>query len=523
MEKLKAEFQATTDYRRRLQILTLSPFGIDRTAEFFETSKYMVKKSRKLREESGILPEVPQLSKGKQVSQQDKRSVIEFYESDEISRLCPGAKDYVMVRDENGVKERKQKRLILGSLKEIYVSYKASKGDEALGFSTFAALRPKHCVLPGPSGTHTVCVCTYHQNAKLMVEALGVTGLTYHDLMDYAVCSVDDENCMLGKCRECPGVEGVASFLEVLEDECDDDMNIEDAIAYKQWVSTDRCTLKDHIDAREVFMEKLSNTIVKLTKHHFVSKSQARSFSDMKRDVCIGEAVVVGDFSENYSFVVQDAVQGWHWDASQATVHPFVAYFREGENVVHQSFCFISDGLKHNAAMVHCFVHDLIPALKARIPGLKKIHYWSDGCAAQYKNRFNFVNICSHHDDFEVECDWHFFGTSHGKNSCDGIGGTVKRATARESLARTHHGQILTAQALYDFLSEKFVSDIRFLFVSSDRVKEATESLKERFSKAVTVKGTQSYHKFSPVEESSLMAFELSSASQSRLVRVRRV
>ena len=38
--------------------------------------------------------------------------------------------------------------------------------------------------------------------------------------------------------------------------------------------------------------------------------------------------------------------------------------------------------------------------------------------------------------DFEVKCEWHFFATSHGKSACDGIGGVVKRITAKASLQR---------------------------------------------------------------------------------------
>ena len=160
MERLKKEFKATSDYRRRLQILTLSPFGIDRTADFFETSKFMVKKSRKLKDERGIFPETPKLSKGKRVTPEDRRSIIEFYESDEVSRLCAGSKDFVMVRNEDGEKVKKQKRLILGNLREIYVSYKSLVGDKALGFSTFAALRPEAlCVARSKWNTYRLCVC----------------------------------------------------------------------------------------------------------------------------------------------------------------------------------------------------------------------------------------------------------------------------------------------------------------------------------------------------------------------------
>ena len=34
-------------------------------------------------------------------------------------------------------------------------------------------------------------------------------------------------------------------------------------------------------------------------------------------------------FAENYSFIVQDAVQGHHWNNSQATLHPFAVYFKK--------------------------------------------------------------------------------------------------------------------------------------------------------------------------------------------------
>ena len=38
--------------------------------------------------------------------------------------------------------------------------------------------------------------------------------------------------------------------------------------------------------------------------------------------------LVIGDFAENYSFVLQDTAQGFHWNNSQATIHPFVIYHR---------------------------------------------------------------------------------------------------------------------------------------------------------------------------------------------------
>src|SRR5258705_12399519 len=52
--------------------------------------------------------------------------------------------------------------------------------------------------------------------------------------------------------------------------------------------------------------------------------------------------------------------------------------------------------------------------------------------------------------DFHVEAEYNFFATSHGKSTCDGISGTLKRLTARCSIQETSAGHILTPKDLYD-------------------------------------------------------------------------
>ena len=51
-----------------------------------------------------------------------------------------------------------------------------------LGFSKFCTFRPKWCVLAGSSGTHSVCVCSIHQNAILLVDAIN-WDIRYKDLI----------------------------------------------------------------------------------------------------------------------------------------------------------------------------------------------------------------------------------------------------------------------------------------------------------------------------------------------------
>ena len=64
----------------------------------------------------------------------------------------------------NGSKVTAQKRLILSTLKKTYHVFKKDLPNNKVGFLKFVSLRPKHVVLHGSSGTHSVCVCTIHQN-----------------------------------------------------------------------------------------------------------------------------------------------------------------------------------------------------------------------------------------------------------------------------------------------------------------------------------------------------------------------
>jgi hypothetical protein len=61
--------------------------------------------------------------------------------------------------------------------------------------------------------------------------------------------------------------------------------------------------------------------------------------------------------------------------------------------------------------------------------------YFSDGSAAQYKNRKKLLNITCYNEDFGVPAEWHCFATSHGKSACDGIGGTLKKPCSKSQFA----------------------------------------------------------------------------------------
>ncbi|EFN85912.1 hypothetical protein EAI_10824, partial [Harpegnathos saltator] len=104
--------------------------------------------------------------------------VRSFYEDDENSRMMPNQKDVITVIH-NGEKRKKQKRLMLCDIISLHNQFKMRKFFNKekfphfqISFSKFAELRPKWCVSAGSNGTHTVCVCTIHQNFKNMCDAV---------------------------------------------------------------------------------------------------------------------------------------------------------------------------------------------------------------------------------------------------------------------------------------------------------------------------------------------------------------
>ena len=94
---------------------------------------------------------------------------------------------------------------------------------------------------------------------------------------------------------------------------------------------------------------------------------------------------------------------------------------------------------------------------------MDEIFYISDGCAEQYKNRKNFINLCYHQQDFIMDAEWIFFAASHGKSPCDGVGGFVKHYVAKRSLQRPLHDQILRYQSMLD-LCVREIPSITFWF-----------------------------------------------------------
>ena len=83
-------------------------------------------------------------------------------------------------------------------------------------------------------------------------------------------------------------------------------------------VSVNRTELVTLVDTRESYIEKLAQKIDDLTRHSFIAKTQSAYNMNVLKGRLIPETEILrqGDFADNFSFVVQDEIQSFHWKHS---------------------------------------------------------------------------------------------------------------------------------------------------------------------------------------------------------------
>ena len=188
LNELMKEKLKVSNKREKIQILTLTTesWSLQKTAKEFKVSRATARKTRILREEKGILA-VPQPVIGKRLSEKTVNGVLEFYQNDEYSRQLPSS---------IGKTVHVSKRSIICNLKELYTAFKDKHPDLKISFSKSASLRPKWCITVGPKGTYSVCVCTAHQNVKLLLSSVNLNE-DYDERLEVMVCDRNSKECMI--------------------------------------------------------------------------------------------------------------------------------------------------------------------------------------------------------------------------------------------------------------------------------------------------------------------------------------
>lgn len=501
IEQIKEKYFAqNTTQHEKFQLLTILPrsWTIQQIIDTFNTTRHTATQAKKTLDERGILAQKPaRVSTG--LKDDTKELVMQFFESDEISRAMPGKRDCVSLRKE-GKRQSVQKRLMMYTLRETSNQFLKDNAEVKIGFSTFAKLRPQNCKLLSNSGSHNVCVCTIHENVDLILHSLKKRNiqLDLKTLTKNLMCPTETRDCLLRRCNDC---KDSSMCSQIIFDELDERCINE--IQFEQWVTTDRCDIETLVKETDEFVPYLISKLEKFIPHDFIKKEQSIFLKNCKNNLKDGEFVVTCDFSENYSFVLQDEVQSHHWNNRQATIHPFVIYYRKDGKLNLFSFVVISEDLRHDSISVNLFISKMVNFLRVEKQLIvNKIIFISDGAASQYKNRKNFASLCQFKNKYNIEVQWHFFATSHGKGPCDAIGGTLKRMATRASLAKAHEHPIKNARELYEWAQmrkEQELSKLNYCFSTCEEYDKLKIELNELYLKAQTIRGTQKYHSFIPI------------------------
>ncbi|KAK2705976.1 hypothetical protein QYM36_016109 [Artemia franciscana] len=266
---------------------------------------------------------------------------------------------------------------------------------------------------------------------------------SYKDLIKMLVCNVENGECMLSHCDNCPSDD---ALIEYLTAKLSEDYNLEEEIIISQWFNTDRTEMVKQSISTEGFISLLSKSVENLIPHSYITKSQSKIFKKLKEDPPLNTAINKGG----------------------CTILPVGLYLKKDDKVLTSNHCFISDDLQHDTCFVNYVKKRNFKWLKENHPEINQVHYFTDGCAGQYKNRNSFKNLTNHHKDFGMKAEHSFFATSHGKSICDGLGGTVKRIFRKGSLQLSDENQIKTATQVYDFCKVN-IEKINFHFIDKKK------------------------------------------------------
>ena len=137
---------------------------------------------------------------------------------------------------------------------------------------------------------------------------------------------------------------------------------------------TDQTELTLRILPQNEFINLLEEKLGNITTYSVIVRSQADYLKKLKNTIGADEVIVLGDFAEDYSFLVQDEIQGYHWNKSQCSLHSVVVYIRSRDNLVESSLCILSEDLNHDVAFVYKVVKEIVDFYQERIRSFCEDH-----------------------------------------------------------------------------------------------------------------------------------------------------
>ena len=164
-----------------------------------------------------------------------------------------------------------------------------------------------------------------------------------------------------------------------------------------------------------LFMRSLHNYSI----HLFTFDGKPCSLKNEKKQLNVGEVMMIIDFTQNWTHHRQDEIQGGYWSQKQSTLHPIVVYYPCQENcnnLVCEELMMISDDLKHDGYAVNAFIEKGLCHLRENKIPIKCIVIVPDNCAMQYKS-FRVFDMLS---KMKIPVIRNYFCAKHAKAEADG-------------------------------------------------------------------------------------------------------
>lgn len=288
--------------------------------------------------------------------------LMNFFEDDTVSRMCPGKRDFVVKK-----KQKKQRRILLDKKRNLYKRFVSETGIK-ISYTTFVRACPFWVTTPKPSDRET-CSCIKHTNMELKISALKkvrvINQKDANDVLNSLVCSQKNEFCMMGLCDVCDDRQ--------IEFQHEEDFKVK----YYQWktIKEDRIIKGSNKKIVRVVKERvckcvsdiyndLKNELVTFKKHVYSYIHQCSKLKHLKANLGRNELIFRIDFSENYVGKHSEEIQSAHFGASkkQVSLHTGIIYVKNKDGQLEtKSFCSVSDNLDHQA---HAIWAHMDPILK---------------------------------------------------------------------------------------------------------------------------------------------------------------
>ena len=155
------------------------------------------------------------------------------------------------------------------SLQEAWNKFKEQHSTPKMCLLKFCELRPPNVKLFDQL-PHQVCLCSYHENVRLLLVGLGEhTSLSAELLSKLPVIS---KKCMTRECSTCDDM--IDGFSPQAHSE---------SLRYYQWKSTDNRIEKIvAIDTVDIIFNELKKQLNTFLLHTFVKRERAATFNSLK-------------------------------------------------------------------------------------------------------------------------------------------------------------------------------------------------------------------------------------------------